>query len=55
MESVVSDDKIELYSLPIRDGALGIPILQERASIHYDSSKAITGCCNYDEARTCTI
>ena len=40
MESIVSDDERDLYSLPIRDGGLGKPILQENASIHYESLKA---------------
>ena len=42
MESIVSDDERDLRLLPIRDGGLGILILQKCASIHYESSKAIT-------------
>ena len=33
MESIVSDDERNLYLLPIRGGGLGIPILEECASI----------------------
>ena len=42
MESIVSDDERDLYLLLVRDGSLGIQILQECASIHYEPSKART-------------
>ena len=42
MESVVSDVERDLYSLPMRDGGLGIAVLQKCASVHYDTSKVIT-------------
>ena len=42
MKSIVSDDKKNLYSLPIRDGGLKNSILVGCAAIHYESSKVIT-------------
>ena len=36
------DDGRDLYSLPIRNGGLGILILRKCASIHSESLKAIT-------------
>ena len=43
MGSIASDDDGDLYSLPIKDRGLRIPVLQECASVHCESSKAKTG------------
>ena len=37
MGSIVSDDERDLYSLPVKDGSLEIPILQECVSVQYES------------------
>ena len=42
MESIVSDNERNLYSLTMRDIGLRILILEESASVNYETLKAIT-------------
>ena len=40
--TTISESDRQLFKLPIKDGGLGIPILLEKASIDFESSKIIT-------------
>ena len=42
LNAIVTDHERLLYSLPVKHGGLGIPILSETAETHYEHSKAIT-------------
>ena len=42
LNAIVTDADRDLYSLPIRHGGLGIPVLSEIAQSQYESSKRIT-------------
>ena len=42
LDSIVTDNERSLFQLPVRLGGLGIPILSEVASEHFESSKKIT-------------
>ena len=42
LQSIVNDEERKLYSLPVKNGGLGIPILSEIAESHYENSKTIS-------------
>ena len=42
LDSIVTDNERSLFQLPVRLGGLGMPILSEVASEHFESSKKIT-------------
>ena len=42
LDSIVTDNERSLFQLPVRLGGLGMPILCEVASEHFESSNKIT-------------
>ena len=42
LQAIITDQDRVLYSLPVKHGGLGIPILSEISEIHYEHSKSIS-------------
>ena len=42
LQVIITDQDRVLYSLPVKLGGLGIPILSEISEIHYEHSKSIS-------------
>ena len=42
LQAIITDQDRMLYSLPVKHGGLGIPILSEISEIHYRHSKSIS-------------
>ena len=42
LQAIITDQDRKLYSLPVKHGGLGIPILSEISEIHYRHSKSIS-------------
>ena len=42
LQPIITDQDRKLYSLPVKHGGLGIPILSEISEIHYRHSKSIS-------------
>ena len=42
LQAMIKDQDRKLYSLPVKHGGLGIPILSEISEIHYRHSKSIS-------------